>query len=196
MCLRIFYSTGKRRYGHPALVGVLPQPWLPLKKGQTLVNYNRVNGANGGTDANHAVVLTLRQRKTSTNKGRRSIIPFTDDALDGKPRDPAASIDPWQDAAGPSQPRGLNHRFSFDNASGVIVLPDDSRWLSEDSDSEELEESPTDPAGVEVAGLGSNALDVPARSSPSTPSKRFGTYYHHPEKRRQTIPGAFPHSLG
>ncbi|TFY73230.1 hypothetical protein EWM64_g10782, partial [Hericium alpestre] len=31
-------NTGKRRYGHPVLTGVLPQPWLPLKKGQTLVN--------------------------------------------------------------------------------------------------------------------------------------------------------------
>ncbi|KAF5354076.1 hypothetical protein D9756_007257 [Leucocoprinus leucothites] len=39
-------NTGKRRYGHPALNGVLPEPWLPLKKGQTLINHNNITHPN------------------------------------------------------------------------------------------------------------------------------------------------------
>jgi len=61
-------NTGKRRYGHPALNGPLPQPWLPLKKGQTLANFvDRDHGeGNGSSPASNshaqAVVLTLRRR--------------------------------------------------------------------------------------------------------------------------------------
>ncbi|SRR5258708_6878285 len=61
-------STGKRRYGHPALNGPLPQPWLPLKKGQTLANFvdrdhGEGNGSSSVSDSHaQAVVLTLRRR--------------------------------------------------------------------------------------------------------------------------------------
>lgn len=55
-----FKSTGKRRYGHPALTGVLPQPWLPIKKGQSLANRIEHEGGMRGRD--QAVVLTLRRR--------------------------------------------------------------------------------------------------------------------------------------
>jgi len=61
-------NTGKRRYGHPALNGPLPQPWLPLKKGQTLANFvdrdhGEGNGSSSVSDSHaQAVVLTLRRR--------------------------------------------------------------------------------------------------------------------------------------
>ncbi|KAF8312131.1 DUF221-domain-containing protein [Clavulina sp. PMI_390] len=77
-------NTGKRRYGHPALNGVLPQPWLPLKKGQTLANFvdhdddteanTRQNGGKRkkprkSSQANQeAVVLTLRRRYSVMRK--------------------------------------------------------------------------------------------------------------------------------
>ncbi|KAF9527187.1 hypothetical protein CPB83DRAFT_876524 [Crepidotus variabilis] len=74
-------NTGKRRYGHPALNGVLPEPWLPLKKGQTLVNHDhpRNGGANGfglqnrsKDHGDQAVVLTLRKRYNSKTKRDRT----------------------------------------------------------------------------------------------------------------------------
>lgn len=61
-------NTGKRRYGHPALNGLLPQPWLPLKQGQTLANFvdrdhDEGNGSNSVSKSHaQAVVLTLRRR--------------------------------------------------------------------------------------------------------------------------------------
>lgn len=61
------HSTGKRRYGHPALTGVLPQPWLPIKKGQSLANRNEREG--GPRD--QAVVLTLRKRYSIARRDLR-----------------------------------------------------------------------------------------------------------------------------
>ncbi|EEB88492.1 hypothetical protein MPER_13641, partial [Moniliophthora perniciosa FA553] len=59
-------NTGKRRYGHPALTGVLHEPWLPLKKGQTINNSTSNDRERGGglsrSNPNQAVVLTLRKR--------------------------------------------------------------------------------------------------------------------------------------
>lgn len=60
-------NTGKRRYGHPALTGVLPSPWLPLKKGQTLANYVDRDSAKAA-DGGNAVVLTLRRRYSQVRK--------------------------------------------------------------------------------------------------------------------------------
>ncbi|KAF8661641.1 hypothetical protein AX16_001283 [Volvariella volvacea WC 439] len=55
-------NTGKKRYGHPALNGVLPEPWLPLKKGQTLVNGTASNGHGTSANGRGGLVLTLRKR--------------------------------------------------------------------------------------------------------------------------------------
>jgi len=60
-------NTGRRRYGHPALTGVLPTPWLPLKKGQTLANYVDRDSAKSA-DGGNAVVLTLRRRYSQVRK--------------------------------------------------------------------------------------------------------------------------------
>jgi calcium permeable stress-gated cation channel len=125
-------STGKRRYGHPALNGVLPEPWLPLKKGQTLANYNDNDGDNGdirtknGDASTQAVVLTLRRKysvmrndvrhiagriignrkKLTTESGHEDASP--EDAIIPEadvPKPPSeSSSNPWRDiGAGPSR---------------------------------------------------------------------------------------------
>ena len=106
------------------------------------------------------------------------------------PADPATA-NPWQDTR-PSLPRRaqtvpLQHRLDFDDASGVMILPDDGDWLGDESDSEE--------DFVDSNGLENSTSDLTAEgvvSSPpgdmhATPSRhRYGTYYHHPERRKRT----------
>jgi len=164
--LKTFFSTGKRRYGHPALNGVLPEPWLPLKKGQTLINHNNgVHNNNNGHSHNgiaknigQTVVLTLRKRYSNTlRNGPRSGAPrlrsqnqsqdFGADGSASIPIDAAAVPNPWGDLhslaprrrypAGPSNT--VRHHLDFDHGSGVIMLPDDPEdWLDlADDDSDE-----------------------------------------------------------
>ncbi|KAF8901139.1 hypothetical protein CPB84DRAFT_1708514 [Gymnopilus junonius] len=215
-------NTGKRRYGHPALNGVLPEPWLPLKKGQTLVNGNR-NGnhnQNQHSQGDQAVVLTLRKRYSvarnrrdsrageSSVAGPSNAIAPSGEGTDAHLVDPSTVIDPWQDATARPTPRRnhtLTHRLSYDHASGVIMLPEDGEWLEdgdEDVDSDEVD------YGTEHGGLEQSITEsVVSDNGPSGPSgvpsnaatgqplsrlSRYGTYFHHPERRRQTIPGAFP----
>jgi hypothetical protein len=212
-------STGKRRYGHPALLGVLPEPWLPLKKGQTLVS-----GIGNGSsrtqkkDSDQAVVLTLRKRYSTVRRNVRQMTTgmmpeerhYADDEQnDGGVQElatPESTSNPWHDSRpGPSRrsqtaPQPLHHRLSFDHASGVIMLPEGESWLvdGDDSDSEDDYGSPspngeTAPPAVD-SSLSGVAGSLPDTSVP-TPSKRrslYSTYYHHPERRsRQTVPGAF-----
>ncbi|KAF9044481.1 hypothetical protein BJ165DRAFT_1481442 [Panaeolus papilionaceus] len=238
-------NTGKRRYGHPALNGVLPEPWLPLKKGQSLVNH-RSNGraANGDGDA---VVLTLRKRYSVAGLKRRGLSqegrpasvagsPGPTTSLTGAnefggygstgatagpiPTGSNTSLDtsnPWMDATPPasrsvlrqqasgSSGRTLAHRLSYDHASGVIMLPDDGGWLEEDEeDSDELPgNGGLDASVMSVASEGASSVadtSTPGSeivSGNATPVggarvSRYGTYFHHPERRRQVIPGAFP----
>jgi hypothetical protein len=209
------FSTGKRRYGHPALNGVLPEPWLPLKKGQTLVNNDHRGDTPRAIRDNQAVVLTLRKRYSMVRGGTRQLGAGNRDFILGGPSngvgtqaddgviDPTGINNPWEDARPRSQRAGsatLNHRLSFDVASGVIMLPDDGDWLVEDLDSDEedfgientggLERSITEsPLGDEEGG--SSPLVATNPASPSRTS-RYGTYFHHPERRKQPIPGAFP----
>ena len=109
--------------------------------------------------------------------------------------------------------RRVRNRLSFDDATRIIVLPEDAQWLMEDVNSSDSEDeygnestappspdSTSNEAGVsgdgDVAG-GSTAIGTGESTTPTpvaTPSKRHGTYFHHPEKRRQTISGAFPRS--
>ncbi|KAH9475924.1 Calcium permeable stress-gated cation channel 1 [Psilocybe cubensis] len=112
-------NTGKRRYGHPALNGVLPEPWLPLKKGQALVNsaHHHHRGEHqqaGGGD--QAVVLTLRKRYSVSGRSRRLSQEGAAAAggvgvggnangnggAGGILADPSAMFDPWQGAASAS----------------------------------------------------------------------------------------------
>jgi len=110
---------------------------------------------------------------------------------------------PWQEpTAGPSndsQPHHtINHRLSYDFGSGVIVLPDDGIWLDGvDSDSDVDDEigdmvgsqaSPELVAPEDGQGV-AGGLDETVSGPPKT---RYGTYFHHPERRWQSVPGAFP----
>ncbi|GJJ13051.1 hypothetical protein Clacol_007300 [Clathrus columnatus] len=216
-------NTGKRRYGHPALTGVLPQPWLPIKKGQSLAN--RIERESGPRD--QAVVLTLRKKYSIARRDARDFVknatslpasplsqpPIAQSSTPTFTHQQHVNSNPWQDRRGSdsealgqhspqtsttrpttrhshSTPAPLNHRLSFDHATGVIMLPDDDgEWLiQEDSDSEEAASMGREPLHEEDSDDG-NA------PPPNTGvSERHRTYYHHPERRRQTIPGAFPHS--
>ncbi|KAJ3839680.1 hypothetical protein F5878DRAFT_615586 [Lentinula raphanica] len=189
-------NTGKRRYGHPALNGVLPEPWLPLKKGQTLTTHEqRHNGSpRQGNDSGQAVVLTLRKRPSMMRKSRVMSVPLPTPGSAGE------SSNPWEDAQSPvTRQSTLHHRLSFDHATGVIMMPDDDNWLAEDTDSDVEEYGVengdhvprhTEPS-VEAHEAVSEDEESPVAASPSRTS-RYGTYFHHPERRRQTIPGAFP----
>ncbi|KAF7377767.1 hypothetical protein MSAN_00200000 [Mycena sanguinolenta] len=198
-------NTGKRRYMHPALNGVLPQPWLPLKKGQTLSNNDHRGSPRGNKDSNgQAVVLTLRKRP--------SVRPRQSEFMDDTPSDaaPGDSVDQGRTRSSSEGRRQatLSHRLSFDPASGVINLPDTDDWLDDDDDSDQdfgiqtggMENSVGSLNDLEAPASNSNSegehtmLDVPLTGSPNTPSRlsRYGTYFHHPERRRQAIPGAFP----
>jgi hypothetical protein len=173
-------NTGKRRYGHPALTGVLPQPWLPLKKGQSIVNHGRTNGTR--PDIEQAVVLTLRKPKSMMHGNRPNM---GSPLRNGRTSRGRGIPDEAQESgnSGPSEPHA-NNRLSYDHASGVIMLPENSDWLGEDSDSDTEYVSSTE--NLE------NLSTVSALPHIRTPTKRYATYYHHPERRRQPIPGAFP----
>ncbi|KAJ7715712.1 hypothetical protein DFH07DRAFT_361132 [Mycena maculata] len=207
-------NTGKRRYGHPALNGVLPQPWLPLKKGQTLSNNDHRGSPRMSKDSNsQAVVLTLRKRPSVRRRTQSEYImgdaaaAIAGPSLPPSDSEAGASGNPWEEPRHSSAP--LSHRLSFDPASGVINLPDDDGWLpehDEDSDDEDfgvqtdggLENSVASLDGAALRNGGGagdeTVLGVPMSASPTTPSRmsRYGTYFHHPERRRQAIPGAFP----
>lgn len=202
------YSTGKRRYGHPAITGVLPVPWLPIKQGQSLNRHRDT-----GDDGSPAVVLTLRKKYSVHRESARQPSQLSNDSgssgasgdalspgAEGvAPSDRSVLGNPWEDQP-PARPRPhahrhsnsahVRHRLSFDAASGVIMLPDDENWMDvEDSDSDDYgelqnstlsEAGPRDSPGVE-AGYQATA------GSPGH-GKRYSTYYHHPERRRQQQP--------
>lgn len=210
-----YFSTGKRRYGHPALNGVLPEPWLPLKKGQTLVNNDHRGDTPRVARDNQAVVLTLRKRFSMVRGGTRQLGAGNRDFILGGPSNgvgtqadnsdtgPTGINNPWEDAQPRPQRPGsgtLHHRLSFDVASGVIMLPDDGDWLVEDLDSDEEDFGTENTGGLErsitesTLGDGEEGSSPLVATNPASPSRtsRYGTYFHHPEKRRQPIPGAFP----
>jgi hypothetical protein len=181
---------------------MLPEPWLPLKKGQTLVNGLRAGGARFN-DANQGVVLNLRTRY-SVLRGKTRARRLSRSATDGSLPDVGPS-NPWIDTRTGrvqqgSQPQSsnLSHRLSFDPGSGVIALPEGGDWLTdEDSEDDYGSVSPTPEAIHTPNNASQENLTVTNGRSPSTPlaspsKRRHGTYFHHPERRRQTIPGDFP----
>ncbi len=200
-------STGKRRYGHPALTGVLPFPWLPIKKGQSLNRHRDT-----GDDGSPGVVLTLRkkysvrrvrpqsQQSNESGASGSSAPPDSTSAAPSGSDHPEPSdrslIDrnPWTDqTVVRPRPRGhrsanggqVQRRLSFDAASGVIALPEDQDWLCEDSDSDdygELQASTLMDSQI-VEGASSEGGPAVAGGSPGT-NKRYSTYYHHPERRK------------
>ncbi|KAH8093801.1 hypothetical protein BXZ70DRAFT_949239 [Cristinia sonorae] len=189
-------NTGKRRYGHPALNGVLPQPWLPLKKGQSITNGGHPDILGIPHDSK-PVVLTLRKRYSIARP--TTAADADDDTPDTPPdephREPSLRTNPWEEtgAAGPSSrprrpsshPRVLSHRLSFDHASGVIMLPDDDEW-QEESDSDEDYGAAADAMTRSFDTINADlqqAWSGDGQTSQS-PSKRYSTYYHHPERRK------------
>lgn len=217
------HSTGKKRYGHPALNGVLPEPWLPLKKGQTLINNSGRNGTRNQGLA-QAVVLTLHRRFSGLRRGVRHLSNEGHEFAQSRttPNFGASSIpgetgNPWGETSsaeegllGRREARAntLHHRLSFDPASGVIMLPDNGDWLVDDvehsSDDEDIGYNAEDAAperstaasvfNEDMDANGGNTSMTLITTSPASPSKssRYATYYHHPERRKQQIPGAFP----
>ncbi|KAH9899740.1 hypothetical protein C8Q73DRAFT_639178 [Cubamyces lactineus] len=193
-------NTGKRRYGHPAITGVLPVPWLPIKRGQSL-NRHRDTGDDGSL----AVVLTLRKKYSvhrerqpsqqsngSGSSGENALSPGGENV---EPSDRSVLGNPWEDQ--PPRPRPhthrsshsahLRHRLSFDAASGVIVLPEDEDWMgADDSDSDDYGDMQNSTLSV-VDERRSEASEGGYQATAGSPGhgKRYSTYYHHPERRRQ-----------
>jgi len=133
-----------------------------------------------------AVVLTLRKRKSMLHGNRPSTFPSMSSPLrNGTNSHGRGPLDEAQEngSPGPSEPH-INHRLSYDQATGVIMLPEGSDWLGEDSDS--------DAEYMSSAENLENPDNISALPHIRTPTKRYATYYHHPERRRQSIPGAFP----
>jgi len=104
---------------------------------------------------------------------------------------------PWQEQiAGSSSVsqthRTINHRLSYDFDSGVIILPDDGVWAEAlDSDSEDDTRVLTDSAIP--GGSQEEVVATPdAQHVNGLMKTRYGTYFHHPERRWQSVPGAFP----
>lgn len=213
-------NTGKRRYGHPALTGVLPTPWLPLKKDQTLANHIDHDESGKGGDGN-AVVLTLRRRYSAVRKrGQAAFANVTGkhpsseshDGQDGHPDTPANtnanSTAPTRQAtttaAGTSTEgrlaaaaRTASHRLSFDPATGVITLPDGEVFYERlengnDSDSDYGEVSGETSTPEERSGEVSSNDQEGSEGAQGSRVKRHSTYFHHPERRRHQVPGAFP----
>lgn len=199
-------STGKRRYGHPAITGVLPVPWLPIKQGQSLNRHRDTED-----DGSPAVVLTLRKKYSvhretarlpsqqsngSTSSGASANQALSPGEEGIAPSDRSVLGNPWEDQP-PARPRPhahrhsnsthVRHRLSFDAASGVIMLPDDENWMdAEDSDSDDYGEMQNSTLS-EVGTRDSPGLDAGYQATAGSPGhgKRYSTYYHHPERRRQ-----------
>ncbi|QRW20616.1 membrane protein [Rhizoctonia solani] len=202
-------NTGRRRYGHPVLTGVLPTPWLPLKKGQTLANYIEAQSSEGGpADKGDAVVLTLRKRRTSrqrrdARRSSRAHTPGASSAPSGHTDTPGVNDNPWredstasgsgiQSANGSQNP----HKLVYDHATGVIMLPEDSDWMGEDESSADEGPGPL-PTETLASPRDEESLPTPTPRSPLSPSanqNRYSTYFHHPERRRSRMPGGFPRS--
>ena len=143
-----------------------------------------MNGAK--PDMEQAVVLTLRKRKSLMHGSRLSSFPSVSSPLRNitTPRGRGPSNEAQDDGNPESSEPHIANRLSYDQASGVIVLPEDSDWLGGESDS--------DAEYISSAENPENSNSVSAPPHVRTPIKRYATYYHHPERRRQSIPGAFP----
>ncbi|KAI0638316.1 DUF221-domain-containing protein [Trametes polyzona] len=198
-------NTGKRRYGHPAITGVLPVPWLPIKQGQSLNRHRDT-----GDDGSPAVVLTLRKKysvhrerhpsqqsnASGSSGGSADNAPLSPNGEHVEPSDRSVLGNPWEDQPARPRPRGhrsshsahLRHRLSFDAASGVIMLPEDENWMDvEDSDSDDYGEMQTSTLSEAGGQSGSPGVEAGYQATSGSPGhgKRYSTYYHHPERRRQ-----------
>ncbi|KAK4686588.1 calcium permeable stress-gated cation channel, partial [Tremellales sp. Uapishka_1] len=172
-------NTGRRRYAHPALSGILPNPWLPNKE--------RLKAFGDNAPQRRSVVLSLRRKMVKRFRGKNQIaedeegenvgengeengessnLPIPDDWSTGgnlnrngtRSRNSLSTAsNPWRDSSPtPSPHQSVQKKISFDPASGIIALPEENVWddvSDNEGDSGEPAESPS-------------------------------TYYHRPDRRR------------
>lgn len=75
------------------------------------------------------------------------------------------------------------------------MLPDDGAWLNDDASSSTTDEEAEEEEDSEEVGRSQTEPSVPTVNSLAQGgSSRYGTYFHHPERRKQAVPGAFPRS--
>lgn len=127
------------------------------------------------------------------------------------PSDPTTVIDPWQDA--PTHKRTLSHRLSYDHASGVIMLPEDTDWMEEEEEDSDVMDYGTEngleqsiasllsneegASGAGQSGGTGNGAGNGSGSAGGAQSvglgpvgqrvSRYGTYFHHPERRTRLL---------
>lgn len=174
-------NTGRRRYAHPALSGVLPFPWLPAKA--------RPRAFGDGANERRGVVLSLRRKvakklkstqNDNTAEGERSSTGLPegwatgadDSRLSASRQDStgggmsgsqmSSSSNPWRDPTPPRESGGnrLSRKVSYDPASGVIAMPDegnvwgDEEYSDGDGDASPSGDAPTSPVGPGVSTVG------------------------------------------
>lgn len=201
------------------MTGVLPTPWLPLKKGQTLANF--VDRESAKASDGNTVVLTLRRRYSAVRRRGQAVFGKgqAEPAHEGEPDSARAADASTTGGAAPPRPlstastsaEGLqpparvpSHRLSFDPATGIITLPDGEVFYERvengaDSDSDYGEVSGETDSHEEQSGEVSPVVQGAEDGTPanggqteSLRAKRHSTYFHHPERRRHQVPGAFP----
>lgn len=150
----------------------------------------------------------VRTRSGSRNFSHGTPGPSSANGVHQDPVHVAINTNPWEDTRPQHSRSGSGHRLSYDVASGVIMLPDDADWLEDDADSDEENYGTEHNRGLDgpiadlidggsASAAGGETEEVDGGVTPTisiSPSRtsRYGTYFHHPERRRQPIPGAFP----
>lgn len=160
-------NTGRRRYAHPALSGLLPQPWLPAKA--------KPRAFGDGAAERRGVVLSLRRKMSRGRSGSGSRSQSQDGTGEGgsrslgipdgwtsgnglseSPRSSgggregrlagstlSSSSNPWDDpVSGPSTPAKLKKQISSSTEARGIALPDEEEnvWGEEEADSGDEQE--------------------------------------------------------
>lgn len=187
-------DTGKRRYGHPALTGALPTPWLPAKERPAAFGDAAASRRGIVLSLRRKINRRLRRKQTNEDDGDQSRNSNTD--ISGLPRssgshtpsDPGLgasgpgmssstysnstlNANPWARDPTPSPSGGARNLPNFDTSSEVIAHPEENLWEDdgEDEDATPLDsdEVPASPVGCEYAAL-----------------TQQSTYFHRPNRRR------------
>ena len=131
-------NTGRRRYDHPALNGILPELWLPTQKKKQ----HEVSSSNGR-------VLTLRKRWSKIKRSSINDQQYQQQVINKRTSansvaDPQNPFNPWIESSNNTQ-RDEEERerrlrtVSYDGASGVIALPEGDLFISDEDESEDEE---------------------------------------------------------
>ncbi|TIB61736.1 hypothetical protein E3P78_02670 [Wallemia ichthyophaga] len=151
-------NTGRRRYGHPALTGILPEMWLPQQQTVSTQRNSARNSTYGGV--NDGRVLTLRKRWSTVKRDARDVLnrrgsgSFTSRggrnnaarnvakrSSQNSFADPYNPANPWVRVDEADVDAGDRARtVSYDGASGVIALPEGELFSDEDDEDDEDDE--------------------------------------------------------